>query len=78
MAEEETRRAFAEAGKADLLIAIGTSLQVYPAAGIPTETLAHAGQVVIINNQRTNMDREAQLVLPGSAGEILTALVDKL
>ena len=78
MPEEETRRAFAEAGKADLLLAIGTSLQVYPAAGIPAETLAHAGQIVIINNQPTGMDREAKLVLPGAAGKILASLADRL
>jgi len=76
MPEEETRRAFAEAGRADLLIAVGTSLQVYPAAGIPGETVRHGGKVAIINNQATGSDHEAQFLIRGSAGELLTRLAD--
>jgi NAD-dependent deacetylase len=78
MPEEETRRAFAEAGKADLLITVGTSLQVYPAAGIPGETRRHGGEVVIINNQPTALDHEAGLIVRGASGRILSALVDEL
>jgi len=77
MPEEETRRAFAEAAKADLLITVGTSLQVFPAAGIPGETRRHGGQVVIINNQPTNLDHEAALVIRGAAGQILSMLVER-
>jgi NAD-dependent deacetylase len=78
MPEEETRRSFAEAGKADLLITVGTSLQVYPAAGIPGETRRHGGKVAIINNQPTALDHEADLIVRGACGEILSALVDRL
>ena len=78
MPEEETRRAFVEAGKADLLITVGTSLQVYPAAGIPDETQRHGGKVAIINNQPTALDHEVDLVVRGAAGQILSALVDRL
>jgi NAD-dependent deacetylase len=77
MPEEETRRAFAEAGKADLLITVGTSLQVYPAAGIPGETRSHGGKVAIINNQPTAQDHEAALIVRGASGEILSALADR-
>ena len=76
MPEEETLQAFSEAGKADLLLAVGTSLLVYPAAGIPAETLGHGGRVAIINNQPTGMDGRAQIVLHGEAGNILTALAE--
>jgi NAD-dependent deacetylase len=74
MPEEETRRAFAEAGRADLLITVGTSLQVYPAAGIPGETVRRGGKVVIINNQPTGLDHEAEVVLRGQAGAILSVV----
>jgi NAD-dependent deacetylase len=77
MPEEQTRRAFAEARKAELLIAVGTSLQVYPAAGIPGETVRHGGKVAIINNQPTALDHEAQFLLRGPAGQILTGLADR-
>jgi NAD-dependent deacetylase len=78
MPEEETRRAFGEARKADLLIAVGTSLQVYPAAGIPGETRRHGGKVAIVNNQPTALDHDADLIIRGACGQILTALVDRL
>jgi NAD-dependent deacetylase len=75
MPEEQTKKAFEEAGMAELLIIVGTSLQVYPAAGIPGETIRKGGRVAIINNQPTNLDRAAELVLRGPAGEILEATV---
>ncbi len=78
MPEEETRLAFEEAAKADLLVAIGTSLQVYPAAGIPAETIRRGGRVVIINNQPTPLDHEAEMVLRGSAGSVLKALANRI
>jgi len=71
MPEEETRRAFAEAAAADLLLVVGSSLQVYPAASIPGETRRAGGRVVIVNNEPTAQDEIADLVLRGQAGEIL-------
>jgi NAD-dependent deacetylase len=78
MPEEETRRAFAEARKADMLITVGTSLRVYPAAGIPGEARGHGGKVAIINNQPTELDHQADLIVRGASGEILSALTDRL
>jgi NAD-dependent deacetylase len=78
MPEEETRRAFTEAGAADLLITVGTSLRVYPAAGIPSETKGNNGTVVIINNQPTDLDHLAKLVLRAPAGMVLLATVNRL
>jgi len=78
MPEEETRRAFAEAARSDLLITVGTSLRVYPAAGIPGETRRHGGKVAIINNQPTALDHEADLVIHGASGQILSALADRI
>ncbi len=74
MPEEEITRAFGEASKAELLMAIGSSLQVYPAAGIPDETRREGGFVAIINNEPTAQDSMTQLVLRGSSGEILRDL----
>jgi NAD-dependent deacetylase len=78
MPAEETRRAFSEAGKADLLVTVGTSLQVYPAAGIPGETRRHGGKVAIVNNQPTALDHEADLVVRGPSGKILSTLAGRL
>lgn len=77
MPEQETRRAFEEAAAADLLLVIGSSLQVYPAASIPAQTRERGGRVVIVNDQPTSQDGLAHIVLRGKAGEILKELADQ-
>ncbi len=59
------------AQSSDLLITAGSSLQVYPAAGLPMETLNHGGQLVIINDEPTPLDAYADLVIRGKAGVVL-------
>ncbi len=78
MPQEETRRAFAEAAAADLLLVVGSSLQVYPAASIPIETCRAGGRLAIINNEPTAQDEAAELVLRGQAGEILQGIADRI
>jgi NAD-dependent deacetylase len=48
-----------EVSHADLLLCLGTSLTVYPAAGLPEYTLRAGGKVVIVNNQPTPLDSRA-------------------
>lgn len=50
-----------ECRRADLLLVLGTSLSVYPAAALPYETLQAGGKVVIINDQQTSFDQYATL-----------------
>jgi NAD-dependent deacetylase len=76
MPAEETRRAFAEAAAADMLLVVGSSLQVYPAASIPGETRQAGGRVIIVNAEPTAQDDIACLVLRGQAGEILGRLAE--
>jgi NAD-dependent deacetylase len=49
------------AEKADLMLVLGTSLTVYPAADIPAVTLRSGGRIVIINDMETPLDRYAIL-----------------
>ena len=56
--------------QADLVLVLGTSLAVYPAAGLPTERSRDA-ELVIINRTPTPLDGEATLVFHESIGEIL-------
>ncbi len=59
--------------EADLLCVVGSSLVVYPAAGLPA--LRRRGcKLVIVNREPTSLDGEADLVLSGSAGEIFSEL----
>jgi NAD-dependent deacetylase len=62
------------AEQADLLLAIGTSLQVYPVAGTVPAALAAGIRVVIINAEPTPFDEMADAVLRQPIGEILPAL----
>lgn len=55
--------------RADLLIVGGTSLVVYPAAGLIN--YYRGKRLVLINLQPTSMDRRADLVISGKIGEVL-------
>jgi len=72
----EIDRAYELARRARLLLVVGSSLEVYPVAGLPLETLAAGGELAIVNREPTSLDARATIVLPGSAGEILAAAVD--
>jgi NAD-dependent deacetylase len=69
-------RATELARTAALLLVVGTSLEVWPVAGLPDETLAHGGLVAIVNREATSVDRRARLVVHGSAAETLAAVVE--
>jgi NAD-dependent deacetylase len=72
---EDLRRAEGAALRADLLLAIGSTLAVYPVAGV-VPTAKHAGaRVVIVNAEPTEMDDLADAVLRGSISEILPRIV---
>ena len=60
--------------QADLVMVLGTSLAVYPAAGLPDARKREA-DLVIINRTSTPLDGEATLVFHESIGEILPAAV---
>lgn len=60
---------------ADLLLTIGSSLQVYPAAGLPEVARANGVPVVIVNDEPTPLDRLAEVVVRGRAGEVLPPAV---
>jgi NAD-dependent deacetylase len=55
------RGAEAEATAADLLLVLGTSLTVHPAAGIPQITIRNGGEIVIVNDMETPLDRYSRL-----------------
>lgn len=49
-------RAFQVARECDLLVAVGSTLAVYPVAGVVPEAKRHGARVVIVNQGRTEMD----------------------
>ena len=73
--EEAIDRAFDLAREAGLLLVVGSSLKVYPVAGLPQETLDAGGKVAVVNQGPTWVDSGAALTIDGSAGEVLEATV---
>jgi NAD-dependent deacetylase len=71
-------RATALAQQAGLLLVVGTSLEVWPVAGLPDETLAHGGKLAIVNRDPTPYDARASLVVHAAAGETLAACVTSM
>lgn len=68
-------RAFEVSGHCDLLLAIGSTLSVYPVANcVPTAKRAGA-TIVIVNGQPTEMDRHADHRVIGQIADIVPALV---
>jgi NAD-dependent deacetylase len=59
--EQALRQAVTESQKADLMLVLGTSLTVFPAAGMPQYTLRNGGKIVIVNNQTTPLDGRAEM-----------------
>lgn len=76
--QEEWRKAVEHAMKADVVIVIGTSGVVYPAAYISYIVKDHGGIVVEINVNDTALTEIADYVLRGKAGEIMPKLRDKV
>lgn len=62
---------------ADIVVVAGTSLSVYPAAGLPALRRPDS-RLVLINHTPTQMDVEADLVFHSAISEVLTAAVDGL
>ena len=78
MPERETAQAFADAAAADVFLVIGSSLEVYPAAGLPRTAVENGAPLVIVNRDPTPYDAYAELVLNASAGETLGVVAARL
>jgi len=68
------RRATELAAAADLMLVVGSSLEVWPVAGLPLESRS----VAIVNRGPTALDERAELRIDGGAGETLGALLAAL
>jgi NAD-dependent deacetylase len=60
---------------ADLLLCVGSSLEVYPVAGLPELTLAAGGRLAVVTQSSTPYDSEATVRLDGDVADDLTAVL---
>jgi NAD-dependent deacetylase len=68
-------RAMQAAGEADLFLAVGTSLQVYPVAGAVDIARSAGAKLVIVNGEPTPFDEVADAVFKASISEVLPAIL---
>jgi NAD-dependent deacetylase len=66
--------AFALARAADVMLVVGSSLVVYPAAHVPLAAVEAGATLIVINAEPTPIDRFAEVVIRGRSGEILPRL----
>lgn len=75
MPEEPMQRSQLETLACDLFIVLGSSLTVYPAAGFPQLARHNGARLIIVNNQATDLDPVADLVIHEGIGQTLQAVL---
>jgi NAD-dependent deacetylase len=75
---EDLARAQAAAAACDLFVAVGTSLGVYPAAGLPEVALRAGARLVVMNAEPTPFDGLAEVVVREPLGTVLPDLVSRI
>jgi NAD-dependent deacetylase len=78
MPEREMARAEQAARECDLFIVLGSSLVVYPAAGLPLVAKRGGAKLAIVNREATEQDRFADLAISAEIGPTLSAAVNAL
>lgn len=78
MPEDELSTSISHAKKADLFIAIGTSLTTSPANSLPDYTLANNGKFVLLTRGKTPKDSQAHIKITENVGQVLEDLLKKL
>ena len=76
--EEALNDAYAYASNADLLIAIGSSLEVHPVASLPRVALDAGGRIALVTQGKTPYDRDADVKLSGDVVADLGAVLEAL
>jgi NAD-dependent deacetylase len=76
MPQAAVTKAFALAREADVVLVVGSSLVVYPAADIPLVALRSGARMIVVNAEPTPFDGLAEVVIHGRSGEVLPEIVE--
>jgi NAD-dependent deacetylase len=76
MPQAAIRDAFALARAADVVLIVGSSLVVYPAADIPVVAMRSGARSIIVNAEPTPLDALADVVIHGRSGDVLPEIVE--
>ncbi|GKV19361.1 hypothetical protein SLEP1_g29637 [Rubroshorea leprosula] len=63
---------------ADIVLCLGTSLQITPACNLPLKCLRGGGKIVIVNLQKTPKDKKASLVIHGFVDKVIAGVMNLL
>lgn len=75
MPTEAINEAFGLARQADVMLVVGSSLVVYPAADVPMVAVRSGARMIVVNAEPTPLDRFAEVVIHGRSGEVLPEIV---
>jgi NAD-dependent deacetylase len=75
MPQAAVQEAFALAREADVMLVVGSSLVVYPAADIPVAAVRSGARLILINAEPTPLDDLADVVIRGKSGEVLPEII---
>jgi NAD-dependent deacetylase len=78
MPAQAIQEAFALAREADVMLVVGSSLVVHPAADIPVAAVSSGAHLIVVNAEPTPLDGLAEVVIHGRSGEVLPELVSYL
>ncbi|CAM8888413.1 unnamed protein product [Rhodiola kirilowii] len=63
---------------ADVVLCLGTSLQITPACNLPLKSLRGGGKIVIVNLQKTPKDKKATLVVHGLVDKVIAGVIESI
>lgn len=76
--EEELDKAFNNSKVADLCLVLGSSLRVYPAADIPGDMIKRGAKVVIVNLQKTPLNKRCAMEVHATIDAVVSGLMKSL
>jgi NAD-dependent deacetylase len=71
---DDLERSFAAAGSADVMLTVGTTLGVYPAAQVVPIAKRAGARIIIVNGSPTEMDEMADVLVTDSISEVLPTI----
>jgi NAD-dependent deacetylase len=78
MPQLAVQQAFDLARQADVMLVVGSSLVVFPAAEVPLIAVREGAAMIVINAEPTPVDRLAEVVIQGRAGEVLPEILREM
>lgn len=76
--EEQLQAAEDHANTADLILCLGTSLQIRPICNLPLNTKRHGGKFVIVNLQKTPKNKAADVVIHARCDEVMQTVMQHM